>query len=58
MASPALSALVITFFYTSPSALGVLFPEIFSHEVPIVSVCLAATVAIFFFILPSRTAVV
>lgn len=43
MAAPALAALVIGFFYTGASSLGVLFPEVFSGEVPIVTVCLAAT---------------
>ena len=42
MAAPVLAALVISFFYTGLSALGVLFPEVFSHEVPKVTVCLAA----------------
>ena len=43
MASPALAGLVIDFFYTGPSALGNLFPEVFAWEVPMAIVCLAAT---------------
>ena len=43
MASPALAGLVTDFFYTGPSALGKLFPEVFAQEVPKPIVCLAAT---------------
>ncbi|KAF8546813.1 hypothetical protein OG21DRAFT_1490799 [Imleria badia] len=43
MAAPALAALIVAFFYTGSSALGITFPEVFSHEVPEVTVCLAAT---------------
>ena len=43
MASPALAGLVNDFFYTGPSALGKLFPEVFAQEVPKPIVCLAAT---------------
>lgn len=43
MAAPALAALVTEFFYTGPSALSTIFPEVFGREVPEVTVCLAAT---------------
>ncbi|KAF8549226.1 hypothetical protein OG21DRAFT_1488716 [Imleria badia] len=43
MASPALASLIVEFFYTGPSALVNLFPEVFSQEVPKPVVCLAAT---------------
>ena len=43
MASPALAGLVVDFFYTGPSALCSLFPEVFAQEVPKPTVCLAAT---------------
>ncbi|KIM54419.1 hypothetical protein SCLCIDRAFT_136915 [Scleroderma citrinum Foug A] len=43
MASPALAGLVLEFFYTGPSALASLFPEVFAQEVPRSVVCLAAT---------------
>jgi len=43
MASPALGGLIIDFFYTGPSALGNLFPEVFAREAPKSIVCLAAT---------------
>ncbi|KAF8546251.1 hypothetical protein OG21DRAFT_1491437 [Imleria badia] len=43
MAAPTLAALVVSFFYTSLSALQVLFPKVFGHEVPEVTICLAAT---------------
>ena len=46
-AAPALAAVVIEFFYTGPSALGPVFPEIFTHEAPRVAICLAATVVMF-----------
>ncbi|KIK15431.1 hypothetical protein PISMIDRAFT_115186 [Pisolithus microcarpus 441] len=42
MAHPALVALVMDFFY-APSSIGSAFPEVFSHEVPQVTVCLATT---------------
>ncbi|KAF8436861.1 hypothetical protein L210DRAFT_961824 [Boletus edulis BED1] len=38
MTAPALAALIIEFFYTGPSALGVVFPKVFSPEVPEVTV--------------------
>lgn len=47
MAAPILSTLVVTFFYTGPSALSVVFPEVFGHEVPAITVCLAATMVFF-----------
>jgi len=34
MASPVLAGLVVDFFYTGPSALCSLFPEVFAQEVP------------------------
>ena len=43
MASPALAGLVVDFFYTGPSGLANLFPEVFEREVPKSIVCLAAT---------------
>ena len=43
MASPALAGLILNFFYTGPSALASLFPEVFTQEVPKPVVCLAAT---------------
>ena len=43
MASPALAGLVTEFFYTGPSALVTLFPEVFAREVPKSVVCLVAT---------------
>lgn len=42
MAHPALAMLITEFFYR-PSSLCTVFPEVFSHEVPRVAVCLAAT---------------
>ena len=50
-AAPALAALVTEFFYTGPSALGPVFPEIFGREAPKVAVCLVATAVIFSFLL-------
>ena len=43
MAAPPLAGLIMEFFYTGPSALGNLFPEVFAWEVPKPVVCLAAT---------------
>ena len=42
MVSPALAGLVVDFFYTGPSGLANLFPEVFAREVPKSIVCLAA----------------
>ncbi|KAI6036764.1 hypothetical protein PISMIDRAFT_97711, partial [Pisolithus microcarpus 441] len=42
MAHPALAALITDFFYALLS-LSIAFPEVFSHEVPKVAVCLVAT---------------
>ncbi|KAI6027297.1 hypothetical protein BKA83DRAFT_4123369 [Pisolithus microcarpus] len=42
MVHPALVALVMDFFYSS-LLIGAVFPEVFSHEVPRVAICLAAT---------------
>jgi len=54
MASPALAGLIVDFFYTGPSALGNLFPEVFAQEVPKSIVCLAATaVSLHFFYITS-----
>ena len=44
MASPALAGLVTEFFYTGPSALAALFPEVFAWEMPKSVVCLIVTV--------------
>ncbi|KAI6039395.1 hypothetical protein EDC04DRAFT_3090249 [Pisolithus marmoratus] len=41
MASPALTGLIIDFFYATPSALSNLFPEVFAQEAPKPVVCLA-----------------
>lgn len=43
MATPALGALMVAFFYNDPSSLAVTFPDVFTGEVPQVVVCLAAT---------------
>ena len=43
MASLALAGLITNFFYTGPSVLGKLFPEVFAQEAPKSIVCLAAT---------------
>ncbi|KAI9570932.1 hypothetical protein HD554DRAFT_2169716 [Boletus coccyginus] len=43
LAHPALSGLIIDFFYTSPTSVGKLFPEVFAREVPRVTVAIAAT---------------
>ena len=40
---PALSGLIVDFFYTSPASVGKLFPEVFAGEVPRVTVAIAAT---------------
>ncbi|KAF8837389.1 hypothetical protein BDN67DRAFT_1013903 [Paxillus ammoniavirescens] len=40
---PALSGLIIDFFYTTSSSVGKLFPEVFGEEVPRVTIVLAAT---------------
>ncbi|KAF8545930.1 hypothetical protein OG21DRAFT_1491756 [Imleria badia] len=46
LAHPALTGLVIKFFYTGPNTVGNLFPEIFANEVPCATVTLAATAVI------------
>jgi hypothetical protein len=43
LAHPALAGLIIDFFYTGPTAIGTLFPEVFVNEVPRTAVALAAT---------------
>ncbi|KAF8124295.1 hypothetical protein EV363DRAFT_1454613 [Boletus edulis] len=43
LAHPALSGLIIEFFYTGPAAVGKLFSEVFVKEVPRVTVALAMT---------------
>ncbi|KAF8440258.1 hypothetical protein L210DRAFT_865395, partial [Boletus edulis BED1] len=43
LAHPALSGLIIDFFYTSPTSVGKLFPKVFTGEVPRVTVAMAAT---------------
>ena len=40
---PALSGLILDFFYTGSNAVGNLFPEVFGDEVPHRAVALAAT---------------
>ncbi|KIJ11772.1 hypothetical protein PAXINDRAFT_157171 [Paxillus involutus ATCC 200175] len=41
---PALSGLIVDFFYTGATSIGKLFPEVFESEVPRVAVAMAATV--------------
>ena len=48
LAHPALSGLVIDFFYTGASSVGQLFPEVFGNEVPRVTVAISATAVIYF----------
>ncbi|KAI6020925.1 hypothetical protein PISMIDRAFT_113116 [Pisolithus microcarpus 441] len=57
MAHPALVTLVTDFFYM-PSSVGSAFPEVFSHKVPRVTVCLAATAVqfIYLFYFPNSSA--
>ncbi|KIM52386.1 hypothetical protein SCLCIDRAFT_141189, partial [Scleroderma citrinum Foug A] len=43
LAHPTLSGLIIDFFYTGPSSVGQLFPEVFQIEVPRVTVAISAT---------------
>ncbi|KAF9228179.1 hypothetical protein BS17DRAFT_813129 [Gyrodon lividus] len=43
LAHPALSGLIIYFFYTGPNLMGNLFPEVFKKEVPRATIALAAT---------------
>ncbi|KAG6372688.1 hypothetical protein JVT61DRAFT_7452 [Boletus reticuloceps] len=43
LAHPALSGLIIDFFYAAPMSIGKLFPEVFKSEVPRVTVAFAAT---------------
>ena len=43
LAHPALSGLIIDFFYTGSNAMGSVFPEVFDKEVPCPAVALAAT---------------
>ncbi|KAI6001903.1 hypothetical protein EDD15DRAFT_2361265 [Pisolithus albus] len=43
LAHPALSALIIEFFYTGTNAMANVFPEVFQNEVPRPAVALAAT---------------
>ncbi|KAG6381469.1 hypothetical protein JVT61DRAFT_42 [Boletus reticuloceps] len=42
MAARALATLINIFLYSGPTALGAIFPKVFSCEVPQVAVCLAA----------------
>ena len=44
LAHPALSGLIIDFFYTGSGVMGNVFPEVFDKEVPHAAVVLAATV--------------
>lgn len=48
MAAPALGALIQSFFYNGPSSLAAIFPDIFTGEVPEVTVCLVATAVLRF----------
>ena len=50
LAHPALSGLIIDFFYTGAMSVGQLFPEVFGVEVPRVTVAISAT-AVFYFVL-------
>ena len=50
MAAPPLAGLIMEFFYTGPSALGSLFPEVFAHEVPKPVDCLTATAVSLFYL--------
>lgn len=43
LAHPALSAIVIDFFYTGSNSVGILFPEVFEDEAPRAAVALAGT---------------
>ncbi|KAF8836970.1 hypothetical protein BDN67DRAFT_983555 [Paxillus ammoniavirescens] len=43
LAHPALSSLIIDFFYTGANSVGNLFPEVFKNEVPCTTVALATT---------------
>ncbi|KIK74988.1 hypothetical protein PAXRUDRAFT_19373 [Paxillus rubicundulus Ve08.2h10] len=43
LAHPALSGLIIDFFYTGPNSMGNIFPEVFEKEVPRATVTLATT---------------
>ena len=47
---PALSSLIIDFFYTDTNAMASLFLEVFEKEVPCAAVTLAATAVFFFFL--------
>ena len=40
---PALSGLIIDFFYSGTSSVGQLFPEVFTAEVPRIAVAVSAT---------------
>jgi len=43
LAHPALSGLIIDFFYSGASSVRQLFPEVFAAEVPRVTVAISAT---------------
>ena len=43
LAHPALSGLIIDFFYSGASSVGQLFPEVFAAEVPRIAVAISAT---------------
>lgn len=49
---PALSGLIIDFFYTGPSSVGQLFPEVFQIKVPRVTVAISYSSKIIFFNAP------
>ena len=46
LAHPALSGLIIDFFYSSDSSVGQLFPKVFTAEVPRIVVAISATAVI------------
>lgn len=46
---PALSGLIIDFFYSGSNAMGSLFPEVFATKVPRATVVLTATAVVTFF---------
>ena len=49
LAHPALSGLIIDFFYTGATSVGQLFPKVFKAEVPRVTVAISATAVFYFF---------
>ena len=55
LAHPALSGLIINFFYTGATSVGQLFPEVFGVEVPRVTVAISATAVFYFVLFPLLT---